>query len=110
MRDRMMIPKLFYATPLMYADWPYQDRRAVGYHLDRSWSRHQSIYRFEHRGIIYEISREKAQRIGRRFTVPGGVCPHLLPIAEMDRIIDTNPPKKADANPEKPAERQGGLF
>ena len=88
MKDRMHIPKLFWAVPALYPNWPYNDRRAIGYHLDKSYSRNEPIYRFEHKGMVYEISREKAQIVGRKYLCPGGVCPNLLPIAAMDRVYD----------------------
>ena len=84
----MHIPKLFWAPPQTYPDWPYGDRRAVGYHLDKSYSRNEPVYRFEHKGKVYEMKREKAQLLGRKYQCRGGVCPHLLPIAEMDKVYD----------------------
>ena len=93
-KDRMLIPKLFWAPEKTYPNWPYKDRRAVGYHLDKSYSRNESIYRFQYKDMVYEISREKAQILGRKFQCFGGVCPHLIPIAEMDRVYSLNEAKK----------------
>ena len=110
MKDRIHLPKLFYAIESKYPDWPWTDRRAVGTDLDKAWFKDEPVYRFQYKNTVYEISREKAQYIGRRFTVPNGVCPHLIPLAEMDRVIDLAPAIPAFPREPKAEAKQSQLF
>lgn len=94
MKDRIHLPKLFYAVPSKYPNWPFADRRAVGTNLDKAWFRNEPVYRFQYGNWVFEIAREKAQYYGRRYLCPNGICPNLIPIEVMDKKDQIEVPAK----------------
>lgn len=83
MADYQVRDKLFYAVPSLFPQWPYPSRLAIGMNLDDFSARNAPTYRYKVKNKIYEISREKAQAIGRKFTVGFGKMPHIIPIEEF---------------------------
>lgn len=86
--------KFFYALPHLFPTWPYADRRAIGMKLDDFWASEDNMYRFKVNGDLYEISRGKALLLGKKYVLPFGRLPNIIPLAEFTRIV----PKKEEFN------------
>lgn len=84
--------KFFFANPTTFKNWPYRNRLAIGVNLNDAWFRGQSVYRFMVKGILYEISKEKAMVLGQKFFFPHiGKMPHIIPLEEFTRLAEEKP-------------------
>ena len=82
-KDYQIRKKWFYAVPAIYPFWPYESRLAIGIKLEDAEYRNSPIFRFKVKGTIYEISRDKANILGRKYVMAGGMLPNLLPKEEF---------------------------
>jgi hypothetical protein len=82
--------KFFYAVPSIFPEWDYPTRNAIGMNLDDFYWKDQPVYTFEIKNEIYEISKEKAEELGRMHTFPGGKMPHIIPLDEFTKVGSTN--------------------
>lgn len=102
-KDYQERDKFFYAVPSIFPKWDYPSRLAIGMNLDDFSARNAPVYRYKIKGKFYEITREKAQKIGRKITVSFGKMPHIIPIEEFTEI---KPKRKAVKKPtQKPTEK-----
>ena len=78
--------KFSYMHPNIWPDLPFRDRRAIALNLDDAWYRNDTHYRIRVKGRMYQIEREKAQDIGKQYTLNNSMLPHYVPIGEWERI------------------------
>lgn len=84
--------KLFFANPVLFPNWPYKSRYAIGLKLSDFWARNEKTYRFKVNGIMYEIDKDKAQELGMRYRLTYGKLPNIVPLAEF-HIVEEEKPK-----------------
>ena len=77
--------KFFYAVPSLFPTWNYPSRLAVGINLDDFKARNAPHFNFKIKGIMYQISREKAMKLGRKYKTVGPL-PNLLPKEEFEVV------------------------
>jgi len=107
----MEIPYLFYANPISFPNWKYENRFGVGLDIDRAWYKEKPIWRYKvlkgsYKDCILEIERDKARQVVVRNAIPSGSCHDLLPVEVMkmekpiieikkvEQIIDTSNQQK----------------
>ena len=91
-KDYQERQKLFYASPVLFPEWPYPSRYAIGVNLDDFSARRAPVYRFLVKGKMYEIQRERANEVGRKYCLPSGVMKHLLPLDEFQIVEEHHEP------------------
>lgn len=75
--------KFFYVGLRTFKDWKYPSRMGIGMKLSDFWGKESSVFRFKIRGKVYEIEREKAIMLGKKFTLPRGALPNIIPVSEF---------------------------
>jgi hypothetical protein len=102
MRNYQVRNKFFFASPALFRNWPYNDRRAIGMKLSDFWGSKDTTYRFIVGGDLYEIEAEKAKILGRKYQMGFGSLPNIIPLAEFKRLHKRDDRVSEQQLPERP--------
>jgi hypothetical protein len=89
--------KFFFVPPNLFQYWPYPSRLAIGINLNDAWFKDRDKYRFEVKGQMYEINRDKAIELGNRYNMGVGIMPNIIPLSEFKRVQTTKQSKNEKA-------------
>lgn len=92
-RNYQQRDKFFYAPPIIFPDWPYPSRYAIGMRFADFKAIGSAYFRFEVRGILYSIERGKALKLGEKYKIASGYLPNLIPLEEFEIIKKAEEPK-----------------
>lgn len=77
--------KFFYASPSLFPKWDYPSRLAIGMKLDDFKARNAPVFSFLVKGTMYQIERDKAFTLGKKYILPFGTLPNLIPLEEFSK-------------------------
>ena len=78
--------KLFYVRAGQFPDWNY-GASAVGINLKDFWH-DDGVFRVKYKDKFYEISADRAIELGKKYTLPFGSLPNLIPLSEFKMVRD----------------------
>jgi hypothetical protein len=78
--------KFFYAHPKYFPNWDYPSRLAIGMNLQDFYWKDDDTFKFEIKGIRYQIAKSKAKILGNKYKMPVGLMPYLIPKEEFEVV------------------------
>ena len=70
--------------------WPYKSRLAIGMKFSDFAAIKSKTFRFEVDEVMYEIDRDKALALGKRYTLAYGRLPNIIPLEEFTELKPNN--------------------
>jgi len=85
-KDYQIRDKFFFAVPSLFPKWDYPSRLAIGVKLNDAWFRNAPIFRFKIHDKFYEIDRDRAIKLGKKYQLKLGSLPNLIPLEEFKEL------------------------
>jgi len=86
--------KLFYAIPKKFTNWGYPSRYALSFKFSDFRGMASNIWEFTvsqapkpYNKMVFRITKEKAVKIGSRYSYPFLRFPNLIPIEEFETVV-----------------------
>ncbi|QGH73356.1 MAG: lysine biosynthesis protein [Siphoviridae sp. cttb18] len=84
---RVIERRKFYYARRDFPLWQYKSGYAIGMNLDDFHWKNEPFFTFKVKNVVYQIDRKRAFEFGRKYHLPKGVMPYLIPMEEFKILL-----------------------